>query len=200
MRDNERIVVHIDRVVFFHTYRDNTVSGSIDGARGARVTERTSFGSDRPTRFQRLDIYHLFRYFTTVLIQHLMISLFRKRELNRTRLTGQRTERITLFLRREGITRQVRAIVIGLGTHNDIAVTDIGRIGRFETGCSFLPSSAVLLDLTDGIVTKGETEGIDDIDIVSSCILHLDRTVTTAYDMMVPVMVGRLVLRAIACV
>ena len=122
-----------------------------------------------------------------------MIGLSGERKLNRISLPIQRTEVITLFLRFEGISCQGITGVIGLGAHNDIAVTHrtVGVI-HLQTRCAGLPTSAVFLDLTHYIVTHVNTERISDVDILTATVLHVHRTVKTADNVMMPVVIGRL--------
>ena len=84
------------------------------------------------------------------------------------------------------------AVVIGLGLHNDITMTNgTALIIHLQSGCAFLPTAAVLFDLADRIVTKGETEGINDIDIVTALILHVHRAIQTADNIAMPVVISR---------
>ena len=89
------------------------------------------------------------------------------------------------------------AVVIGLRTNDHIAGTNRTVSIDLQTACAFLPAAVVLFDLTDTAMTHRDTEGIDDIDVVTAGILHIDRTVETADDIVVPVIGGRFMRRTI---
>ena len=89
------------------------------------------------------------------------------------------------------------AVVIGLRTNDHIAGTNRTVSIDLQTACALLPAAVVLFDLTDTAMTHRDTEGIDNIDVIAFPILHIDRTVETADDIVVPVVRGRFMRRTI---
>ena len=80
------------------------------------------------------------------------------------------------------------AVVIRLRANDHIAGTNRTVSIDLQTAGTVLPTAVVLFDLADTTMTHRDTEGIDDIDVVTAGILHIDRTVETADDVVVPVM------------
>ena len=89
------------------------------------------------------------------------------------------------------------AVVIGLRTNDHIAGTNRTVSIDLQTACALLPATVVLLYLADTAMTHRDTEGIDDIDVVTAGILHIDRAAKTADDIVVPVVRGRFMRRTI---
>ena len=130
-----------------------------------------------------------FAYEMILCIPQIMIVLLRENEIESPRLPCQRTKAIALFLGFQYIACLLCIVVIGLGRNKYVATS--GRtVGTDMQSCSSpLPTAAVLLDLADTAMTKRKTEGIDDIDILP-VVLHIDRTILTAGNRVVPIVIG----------
>ena len=116
---------------------------------------------------------------------------FGEGKVNRLIITGQGIEGVTIKLGRQHQMGSDISVMVGLGTHQNIAVTGRTVCADMQSGSSLLPTPAVLLNLTDTTVTKRKTEGINDINI-PPVVLHIERAILTAGDRVMPIVLGRL--------
>ena len=152
------------------------------------ITIIDDVGGYTPTRFDGIYVRYFLSCFVAFAIQQFLIRLLGKNEVNRLTLSYQRTKTVTFSFRLEHIACAGSTVVVGFRSDDHIAVTGrTVRIDHMQTRCSFLPTTAVLLDLTNTAVTKINTEGIDNVDILISRILDVHRTIETTDDFIAPI-------------
>ena len=119
-------------------------------------------------------------HYLIVHVQQRTIGRSHQVEVDRSFVSRQGVEGIDLVLRHEFQDGSRIAIMVSFGTDDDVAVTRAGS--RFlQACCAILPSTVIRLDLRSRRRTQGDTNGIDDVDILA-LILHVLRTTETGGD------------------
>ena len=161
-------------------------------------TECTCARTESQTRCDVIEGNNLFlAYLIAVHVEQSVRCHVQQREVDLLAISRQRIEDIGLKLRFQYQMSYRFSVVICLRAHDHIAGTNRTIPIDLQTRGTVLPTAVVLLNLADTAVTHRDTECIDDIDVIAFPILHIDRTIETADNIVVPVVRGRFMRRTV---